>query len=58
MLTSNQADFGTVLPRLSLLATIGLAYSVISPLINGLALLGFSLFFIAWKFRKLVACVS
>ncbi|EIN07902.1 DUF221-domain-containing protein [Punctularia strigosozonata HHB-11173 SS5] len=44
------ADFGTTLPRLSLLATIGFAYSVISPLINGLALLGFSLLYVAWKF--------
>lgn len=34
-----QADFGVVLPQLSLLATIAFAYSVISPIINGLALL-------------------
>jgi hypothetical protein len=33
------ADFGVVLPRMSLLATIGFAYSVISPIINGLATL-------------------
>jgi hypothetical protein len=36
---SNQADFGVVLPMYSLLATIAFAYSVISPLINALALL-------------------
>jgi hypothetical protein len=39
------ADFGVVLPRMSLLATIGFAYSVISPIINGLATL-VSFFFI------------
>jgi hypothetical protein len=36
---AHQADFGVILPRLSLLATIGFAYSVLSPLINLLALL-------------------
>ncbi|KAG2015869.1 DUF221 family protein [Coprinopsis cinerea AmutBmut pab1-1] len=44
------ADFGVVLPRLSLLATIAFAYSVLSPLINLLALLSFGMFYIAWKF--------
>jgi hypothetical protein len=39
-----------VLPRISLLATIGLAYSVISPVINGLAVVSFFLFFLSWKF--------
>lgn len=63
-----QADFGVVLPRLSLLATIAFAYSVLSPLINLLALIsmypyqllshllihltGFMMFYLAWKFRK------
>ncbi|KAF5389147.1 hypothetical protein D9757_004969 [Collybiopsis confluens] len=32
------ADFGTLLPSISLLATIGLAYSTLNPLINLLAL--------------------
>jgi hypothetical protein len=41
-----------VLPRISLLATIGLAYSVISPVINGLAVVSFFLFFLSWKFCK------
>jgi len=45
-----KADFGLVLPRMSLLATIGLAYSVLSPIINGLAMLAFILFFFSWKF--------
>ncbi|KAJ3569623.1 hypothetical protein NP233_g4933 [Leucocoprinus birnbaumii] len=44
------ADFGVILPRLSLLATIGFAYSALSPLINLLALLCYVMFYIAWKF--------
>ncbi|CAL1696410.1 unnamed protein product [Somion occarium] len=44
------ADFGLVLPRISLLATIALTYSVLSPIINGLAMVAFLLFFFAWKF--------
>jgi hypothetical protein len=47
---ASQADFGVVLPRISLLATIGFAYSIISPIINGLAVLTFFLFYLAWKF--------
>ncbi|KAH6914205.1 DUF221 family protein [Coprinopsis sp. MPI-PUGE-AT-0042] len=44
------ADFGVVLPRLSLLATITFAYSVLNPLINLLALVSFLMFYLAWKF--------
>ncbi|KAE9399448.1 DUF221-domain-containing protein [Gymnopus androsaceus JB14] len=44
------ADFGKLLPRLSLLATIGLAYSVLNPLINLLAFICFGCYYIAWKF--------
>ena len=43
-------DFGTLLPRLSLIATIGFAYSILSPLINAVAFVSFTLFFIAYKF--------
>ena len=46
-----QADFGVILPRLSLLATITFSYSVLSPLINLLAAISFGMFYIAWKFR-------
>ncbi|KAF5322492.1 hypothetical protein D9619_001365 [Psilocybe cf. subviscida] len=46
------ADFGTALPRLSLLATITFAYSVLSPLINLLAFISFAFFYVAWKFRE------
>ncbi|QRV93773.1 tranport-associated late exocytosis protein [Ceratobasidium sp. AG-Ba] len=45
-----KADFGTILPRMSLLCTIALAYSIISPVINGLAMLAFALYYVAWKF--------
>ncbi|KAG8984560.1 hypothetical protein FRB90_005237 [Tulasnella sp. 427] len=44
------ADFGVILPRISLVATIAIAYSVIAPVINGLALLAFSLLWVAWKY--------
>ncbi|GJE89817.1 hypothetical protein PsYK624_059250 [Phanerochaete sordida] len=45
-----KADFGLVLPRMSLLATIALAYSTLSPIINPLATVSFMLFFFSWKF--------
>ncbi|KAF8917993.1 hypothetical protein CPB85DRAFT_1284409 [Mucidula mucida] len=41
------ADFGIIMPRLSLLATIAFAYSILSPLINVMA---FCMFFLAFKF--------
>ncbi|TFK74613.1 DUF221-domain-containing protein [Pluteus cervinus] len=44
------ADFGVILPRLSLLAAITFAYSLLSPLINLLALISFAMFYLAWKF--------
>ncbi|KAJ7268676.1 late exocytosis, associated with Golgi transport-domain-containing protein [Mycena haematopus] len=44
------ADFGLVLPRLSLLATIGFAYSVLNPVINIFALLSYIMFYLAFKF--------
>ncbi|KAF7361617.1 hypothetical protein MVEN_00504900 [Mycena venus] len=44
------ADFGLVLPRLSLLATIGFAYSVLNPVINLFALLSYLMFYLAFKF--------
>ncbi|KAJ1304283.1 hypothetical protein OPQ81_005443 [Rhizoctonia solani] len=45
-----QADFGVLLPRMSLLCTIALAYSVIAPVISGLAMLAFALYYVVWKF--------
>ncbi|KAJ7495963.1 DUF221 family protein [Mycena galericulata] len=44
------ADFGVILPRLSLLATIGFAYSVLNPVINLFAFLSYVMFFLAYKF--------
>ncbi|KAK0463530.1 DUF221 family protein [Desarmillaria tabescens] len=44
------ADFGIILPRLSLLATIAFAYSVLNPLINVMALLSYVMFYLAFKF--------
>jgi len=44
------AQWGTLFPSLTLLTAIGLAYSVISPLINGFALLAFALFWFAYKY--------
>ncbi|KAG9007929.1 hypothetical protein FRB93_006948 [Tulasnella sp. JGI-2019a] len=43
-------DLGVQLPRISLLAAIALAYSVISPIINGLAVLSFFLLWVAYKY--------
>ncbi|KAJ7187941.1 DUF221 family protein [Mycena filopes] len=43
-------DFGLVLPRLSLLAVIGFAYSVLNPVINLFALLSYFMFYLAFKF--------
>ncbi|KAF9528530.1 DUF221 family protein [Crepidotus variabilis] len=43
-------DFGTTLPRFSLLASICFAYSVLAPFINLLALLSFIMFYLTYKF--------
>lgn len=43
-------DFGVIMPQMSLLATIGFAYSVLSPIINGLATMAFALYYFVWKF--------
>ncbi|KAF5364658.1 hypothetical protein D9758_005530 [Tetrapyrgos nigripes] len=43
-------DFGETLPRLSLLATIAFAYSVLNPLINFLAFVSYIMMYIAYKF--------
>jgi len=43
-------DMGVLLPRISLIASIALAYSIISPIINGLALLSFTLLWLAYKY--------
>ncbi|KAJ7079066.1 DUF221 family protein [Mycena belliarum] len=44
------ADFGVILPRLSLLATIGFAYSILNPMVNLFALLSYIMFYLAFRF--------
>ncbi|KAF7321922.1 hypothetical protein MKEN_00714500 [Mycena kentingensis (nom. inval.)] len=44
------ADFGLILPRLSLLATIGFVYSLLNPLINLFAFASYLMFYLAFKF--------
>ncbi|KAJ7595058.1 DUF221 family protein [Mycena floridula] len=44
------ADFGIILPQLSLLATIAFAYSILNPLINPISVIAFGMFYLAWKF--------
>ncbi|KAJ7045820.1 DUF221 family protein [Mycena alexandri] len=43
-------DFGLILPRLSLLAVIGFAYSVLNPVINLFAFFSYFMFYLAYKF--------
>ncbi|EJD51988.1 DUF221-domain-containing protein [Auricularia subglabra TFB-10046 SS5] len=43
-------DFGVVIPPISLLATIGLSYSVISPLMNVVAVIASGLLWFAYKY--------
>ncbi|KAG8775510.1 hypothetical protein FRC20_000477 [Serendipita sp. 405] len=42
--------FGTLFPTITLLVVISFGYSLISPVINGLAWLAFSLFYFVWKY--------
>ncbi|KAJ2934197.1 hypothetical protein H1R20_g2935, partial [Candolleomyces eurysporus] len=42
--------WGTLFPSITLLTVISLAYSIISPIINGLAVLAFFLFFQLYKY--------
>lgn len=42
--------WGTLFPTMTLLAVITFAYSVISPIINGLAFAAFSLFYFLYKY--------
>ncbi|KAF7306002.1 hypothetical protein HMN09_00754700 [Mycena chlorophos] len=44
------ANFSLILPRMSLLATIGFVYSLLNPLINLFALLSYFMFYLAFKF--------
>ncbi|PCH35282.1 DUF221-domain-containing protein [Wolfiporia cocos MD-104 SS10] len=44
-------QWGTTFPTVTLLTVITLSYSVISPIINGLALASFFLFYQMWKYH-------
>ncbi|KDN34824.1 hypothetical protein RSAG8_12122, partial [Rhizoctonia solani AG-8 WAC10335] len=42
--------WGTLFPSMTLITVIGLAYSIISPIINGLIFVAFFLFYQVWKY--------
>ncbi|TFY51653.1 hypothetical protein EVJ58_g10451 [Rhodofomes roseus] len=46
-------EWGTTFPTVTLLVCITIAYSVISPIINGLAAATFFLYYMLWKYRFL-----
>ncbi|EJF57403.1 hypothetical protein DICSQDRAFT_183264 [Dichomitus squalens LYAD-421 SS1] len=48
--TLRSVSWGTLFPSVTLLVVITLAYSVISPIINGLSFVTFFLFFQLWKY--------
>ncbi|KAH9917178.1 DUF221-domain-containing protein [Fomitopsis serialis] len=46
-------QWGATFPTVTLIVCITFAYSVISPIINGLAMLTFFLYYLLWKYRFL-----
>lgn len=46
----SRPQFGTLFPNTTLLATIGLAYSIIAPVMTVLSLLAFSVYWLAYKY--------
>lgn len=46
----SRPKFGTLFPKTTLLATIGLAYSIVTPVMTALALLAFSVYWLAYKY--------
>ena len=48
--TMGSVAWGTVFPNITLLTVIGLAYSIIAPLMNGFAFLAFGLFAFSYKY--------
>lgn len=44
-----QANFGVILPPISLLATIGLSFSILAPIVNAVALMAFGLLWFAYS---------
>ncbi|CCM04897.1 uncharacterized protein FIBRA_07093 [Fibroporia radiculosa] len=49
----NSVQWGTAFPSVTLLVVITVAYSIISPIINGLAVATFFLLYQLWKYRFL-----
>ncbi|EKM59100.1 uncharacterized protein PHACADRAFT_169556 [Phanerochaete carnosa HHB-10118-sp] len=47
---TRSVSFGTLFPSTTLLVVITITYSVISPIINGLAFVTFLLFYFLWKY--------
>ncbi|KAA1112631.1 hypothetical protein PGT21_004209 [Puccinia graminis f. sp. tritici] len=45
-----QPQFGTLFPNTTLLATIGLAYSITAPIMSLLALVAFTIYFVVYKY--------
>ncbi|OAV88063.1 hypothetical protein PTTG_29168 [Puccinia triticina 1-1 BBBD Race 1] len=45
-----QPQFGTLFPNTTLLATIGLAYSITAPIMSILALFAFTIYFVVYKY--------
>ncbi|KAG8794462.1 hypothetical protein FRC12_024241 [Ceratobasidium sp. 428] len=48
--TLRNVAWGTLFPAMSLITVIGITYSVISPIINGLICVSFVLFYQVWKY--------
>jgi len=48
--TLRNVAWGTLFPAMSLITVIGITYSIISPIINGLICISFFLFYQVWKY--------
>ncbi|KAB5589777.1 hypothetical protein CTheo_6774 [Ceratobasidium theobromae] len=48
--TLRNVAWGTLFPAMTLITVIGLAYSIIAPIINGLVCVAFFLFYQVWKY--------
>ncbi|OAV98725.1 hypothetical protein PTTG_09825 [Puccinia triticina 1-1 BBBD Race 1] len=46
----SSVQWGTLFPNMTLLAVIAISYSIVSPILNGFALVGFALFWFVYKY--------
>ncbi|KAI7964441.1 hypothetical protein MJO29_002539 [Puccinia striiformis f. sp. tritici] len=46
----SSVQWGTLFPNITLLAVIAISYSIVSPILNGFALVGFALFWFVYKY--------